>query len=64
MTYEEYLKKTAILDYLDTLADMKIEYEVDNNVTYPGLVVITQYNGPRTIRTYWHEGQMVSKEYI
>ena len=64
MTYEEYLRKTAIFDYLDTLADMGIEYEVDNNVTCPGLVVITFNNGFRTVRTYWHEGEMVSKEYI
>lgn len=64
MTYDEYLKKTAVLDYLNTLADMGIEYEVDNNVSYPGLVVVTQHNGFRTIKTYWHDGAMVSKEYI
>lgn len=64
MTYDEYLKRTAVLDYLDTLADMEIKYEVDNNVTCPGLVVVTQYNGFRTIKTYWHDGAMVSKEYV
>ena len=64
MTYDEYLKRTAVFDYLDTLADMGIEYEVDNNVTCPGLVVVTQYNGFRTIKTYWHDGAMVSKEYV
>ena len=64
MTYEEYLKKNEIFDYLQTLADMGIEYEVEHIEGCPGCVDITQYNGFRTIKTHWLNGEKTGKEYI